>query len=183
MTRAAESQEGYSGFGGGIGKAWLRVFAPYDPALKTGAGLADKPGGLILEAVSDAGVVTTYWLWIDANGVLHSKTSEPTNQDETTSIMAPKNITVSTIGIDPNASLPAGTVIEVATTITGVAVGDVVMLEVPALTGLTPNASVFMITQVARVTTDTITVKFYNAYIQAVISGPRTYRYFWFDLT
>lgn len=183
MARLADGGEGISEFGGGTGKAWIRVKAPFNVSLRDGTGLVDKPGGFILEAVGASGAVTSYFLWIDRNGLLHLKTSEPTDEDETTSIAAPKNITVSTIGIDPNASLPAGTVIEVATTITGVAVGDLILLELPAFTGATPNPSVRIVSGIARVTTDTITVRFINPTMSAVIPGPQTYRYFWFDLT
>src|SRR3990170_4971161 len=139
MARASESQEGYSAFGGGLGKAWLRVLAPYDSDARDGTGLVDRPGGLVLEAVGASGAVTTYWLWVDRNGLLHSKTSEPTDEDETTSIMAPKNITVSTVNIGRYSSLPAGSTILVATTITGVAVGDLVILETPVFTKVTPS--------------------------------------------
>ena len=183
MARASESQEGYSAFGGGLGKAWLRVLAPYDSDARDGTGLVDRPGGLVLEAVGASGAVTTYWLWVDRNGLLHSKTSEPTDEDETTSIMAPKNITVSTIGIHPNVSIPSGSTINVATTIAGVAAGDLVLLEFPTMTGATPNPSVRIVTVFPTVTTDTITVRFLNPTTSAVIPGAQTYRYVWFDLT
>lgn len=181
MARAAENQEGYTGFGGGTNKAWLRVKAPYDPSLRTEVGLSDKPGGLVLEAVDDSGTVTTYWLWIDANGIPHLKTSEPTDQDETTTYCGPKNVRVSTIGIDPQATLPQGSALEISTTITGVATGDLVLIERSAgITGLTG----YDIHSVARVsTTDTIRVRYTNLSTEAITPEPETIRYTWFDFT
>jgi len=184
MARAAESQEGYSGFGGGTGKAWVRVFAPYNPSLKDGTGLQDRPSGVVLESVTDAGVVTTRWLWFDSAGLLRMATAEPTNQDGSGSIVSPSGIVVSTIGLDVNASLAAGSVVEVATTISGVAAGDLVLIErSAALTGTIPNPSVRLVSGIARVTTDTINVRFINPTASAVDPGPETYRYTWFDLT
>ena len=122
-------------------------------------------------------------MWVDRNGLLHSKTSEPTDEDETTSIMAPKNITVSTVNIGRYSSLAAGSTVEIATTISGVAVGDLVILEHPALSEA-PAPSADIVYTTPRVTTDTITVLFRNYTSSAVTAGDgRTYRYFWFDLT
>lgn len=183
MARAADAQDGYSDFGGGTSKAWLRVKAPFAPALRDGTGLVDKPGGLVLEAVGAGGAITTYWLWIDRNGLVHLKTSEPTDEDETTSIAAPKNIRISTIGIDPGVII-AGSTLEVATTITGVAVGDLIVLEAPAWAS--GDSSAYAVNLVARVSAaDTIRVKFTNLSGNSldIHEGGATYRYFWFDLT
>ena len=42
---------------------------------------ANKPGLLRLDAVSDAGVVTPYYLWIDSTGDLRVGRAIPTDQD------------------------------------------------------------------------------------------------------
>lgn len=42
---------------------------------------ADKPGIVDLQAVSDAGAVADYYVWVDSNGQLRKHTSIPTNQD------------------------------------------------------------------------------------------------------
>ena len=58
-----------------------------DDALKQGgvactsSGNADEPGILRLDAVSDAGTITPYYLWMDSSGNLRKSTSIPTNQD------------------------------------------------------------------------------------------------------
>lgn len=44
----------------------------------------DEPGRLILEAVNDSGTQSNVYLWADANGVLHTATSNTSNQDATT---------------------------------------------------------------------------------------------------
>lgn len=45
------------------------------------AAAANKPGIVVLQAVSDAGAVTDYYLWVDSNGKLRYHTSLPTDQD------------------------------------------------------------------------------------------------------
>lgn len=182
MARTTEVRPAsYTQFGGGGDGSWLRVLAPYDPTSRTGAGLADKPGGLVLEAVSDAGVVTTYWLWIDSNGLMHLSSSEPTNQDETTTYTGPKNVRISTLGIDPNATILSGSVVVVSTTITGVAAGDLVLVERAEFAA--PHVTGYVIDQIARVSAnDTIAVVFRNIG-PAVTPEPETIRYTWFDFT
>jgi len=46
-----------------------------------GVPLSDKPGLLSLDAVSAAGVIKQYYLWVDFNGKLRVGTGIPTNQD------------------------------------------------------------------------------------------------------
>lgn len=42
----------------------------------------EKPSLLALDAVADTtGVRTTYYLWVDTDGVLHCSSTIPTNQD------------------------------------------------------------------------------------------------------
>ena len=184
MARLGDRQEGFSDFGGGTDKAWLRVKAPFNPSLRDGTGLVDKPSGLVIEAVGAAGAVTTYFIWVDRNGMLHSKTSEPTDEDETTSIMAPKNIRVSTIGLDPQQAIIQGSTIEVATTITGVAAGDIVMIERGSMNGLTAAYTGYQIDSVGRITAaDTVAFRFRNVSQAVLTPEPETVRYIWFDLT
>lgn len=45
------------------------------------AAAQDKPGIVVLQAVSDAGAVSDYYVWVDSNGKLRYHTSLPTNQD------------------------------------------------------------------------------------------------------
>src|SRR3990167_8907697 len=164
------SRLGYSKFGGGADDSWVHVEAPYAPALRDGTGIADKPSGIVLDVVTDGGAVTSYWIWIDSNGLLHSATSEPTNQDATTSIMAPKNIRVSTIGLDPQQAIIQGSTIEVATTIIGVAAGDIVMIERGSMNGLTAAYTGYQIDSVGRITAaDTVAFRFRNV-SQAVLT-------------
>jgi len=42
---------------------------------------ADKPGLLRMDAVSDAGAITTYYLWVDSTGDLRINSGIPTDQD------------------------------------------------------------------------------------------------------
>jgi len=182
VARAAEAQDGYSDFGGGRNKAWLRIKAPQiDTA---GTGLSDKPGGLVLEAVTNAGVVTTYWLWIDANGMLHSSTSEPTDQDETTTFMGPKNIRTGTVYLNPG-TLASRSTIQISTIISGVASGDLVILETPTFTtGVSVTG--WIIQNIASiVSTNEIKVKFINVNDTggSVVIGNEAFKYTWFDLT
>ena len=182
MARATETTEGYTRVGGGAGKAWFHVKSPIDTN-SPADGLVDAPGGLVLDSVGASGAVVSYWLWIDRNGILHLKTSEPTDEDETTTFAAAKNIRHSTIGLDPK-SLVQGSTLELATTITGVAQGDIVIFEAPAYTG--GDATAFMVNLVGRVTTDTVRVKFTNILAAAAVDphpGGATYRYTWIDLT
>lgn len=51
------------------------------PTNGAGTGTANKPGILALDAVSDAGVVTTFYLWVDDTGDLRISSTFPTNQD------------------------------------------------------------------------------------------------------
>jgi hypothetical protein len=44
-------------------------------------GLADNPACVILDSVSDAGVVTPYYIWVDSAGNLRIHTAAPTDQD------------------------------------------------------------------------------------------------------
>jgi len=42
---------------------------------------ANKPGLLRLDAVNDAGTITSYYLWVDSNGKLRIYNAIPTDQD------------------------------------------------------------------------------------------------------
>lgn len=184
MARAADKQEGYSDFGKGASASWLRVSSPLNISLRDGTGLANKPSGIVIDAVDSAGAVTTYWLWIDSTGQLRTATAEPTDEDGSGSRVGPKAITVSTIGIDPNQAIIAGSTIEVATTITGVAVGDLVLIARSSIDGLTASYTGYQIDAVARITTvDQILVRFRSITNAAITPEPETIRYTWFDLT
>jgi len=184
LARTGEAQDGYSDFGGGPSKAWLRVRAPFNTALRDGTGLSDKPSGIVLEAVSDAGVVTTYWMWIDSNGLLHTSTSEPTNQDETTTYSGPKNIRTGTVRLNPN-TLGSRSTVMISTIITGVAAGDLIILEPPSFTtGVSLTG--WTVELVGRVdNTNEVKFKFINIDDSgaAVTVGNDAYRYFWYDFT
>lgn len=45
------------------------------------AAAQDKPGVLLLQAVSDAGAVSDYYIWVDSNGKIRYHTSLPTDQN------------------------------------------------------------------------------------------------------
>ena len=75
VRRAGTSRIGAPGR---VAQGVLHVFGPTNV---TGTGLANKPGILALDAVSDAGVVTTYYLWVDDTGDLRIGSTFPTNQD------------------------------------------------------------------------------------------------------
>ena len=182
MARAAEAQDGYSDFGGGRNKAWIRVKAPQiDTA---GTGLSDKPSGIVLEAVSNAGVVTSYWIWIDSNGMMHSSTSEPTDQDETTTFSGAKNIRTGTVYLNPG-TLAVRSTIQISTIISGVASGDLVILELPTFTtGVSVTG--WIIQNVASIVSNNeIKVKFINVMQNgdSVVIGNEAFKYTWFDLT
>jgi len=184
VARAADKQEGYADFGKGATASWLRVSSPLNISLRDGTGLANKPSGIVLDAVDSAGAVVTYWLWIDSTGQLRTATAEPTDEDGSGSRVGPKAITVSTIGIDPNQIIAQQSTIEVATTITGVAVGDLVIIERPQLAANSVSYTGYMIDQIARVSVaDTINVRFRNLTTLGVTPEPETIRYIWFDLT
>jgi len=66
---------------GAVARGEQGVLAVRAPTDQTGTGIADKPSVLILESVSDAGVVVTNYLWVDDTGDLRIATAFPTNQN------------------------------------------------------------------------------------------------------
>lgn len=82
MARADHTLDGVTRFGGGTGpRSAIHAIAPYASPGSSEAGIADKPGVLMLDAVSDAGVVTTHYLWVDSTGDLRIHNAYPANQD------------------------------------------------------------------------------------------------------